>query len=151
MVGVLSDPALYLYTGGNPPTSDGLARRYEAQVAGSGRDDELWHNWIVRLGDGGAPIGYVQATVTGNEADVAWVVGVKWQGVGYAKEAVAAMKTWLIRTGVGRFGAHIHPDHLASQGVAISAGLARTGERDEDGEEVWSVRVDPTRSFPQAN
>ena len=145
MAGVLADPALSTYTGGGPPTVEDLTRRYEAQVAGSGSDAELWHNWILRLTDGGSAIGFVQATVVGDEADVAWVVGVEWQGAGFAKEAVAAMNGWLIAAGVQRLVAHIHPDHLASQGVAASAGLVRTGGIDEEGEEIWRWRLSPSR------
>ena len=146
MVDVLADPALYRYTGGTPPTVDELERRYESQVAGSGRDDELWHNWIIRLGDDGLPIGLVQATVTGAEADVAWIVGTTWQGLGYAKEAVAAMCGWLVGIGAELLAAHIHPNHLASQAVAVSVGLTRTGQSDEDGEEIWSRPVTTGRS-----
>jgi hypothetical protein len=38
-----------------------------------------WHNWIVRSRTTGSAVGYVQATVTGDTADVAWLVGVRWQ------------------------------------------------------------------------
>jgi RimJ/RimL family protein N-acetyltransferase len=97
----------------------------------------------MRLVDHDVAVGFVQATVTGDKADVAWVVGTEWQGAGYAKEAVAAMTGWLVENGVTRICAHIHPNHLASQGVAISAGLARTGQIDNDGEEIWAAGGDP--------
>ena len=143
MVAVLADADLYTYTGGSPPTVEELTRRYEALVAGSGSDGELWCNWIMRIGDGGPEIGFVQATVSGQEAAVAWVVGLAWQGAGFAKEALAAMNTWLIGAEVRRLVAHIHPKHLASQGVAKSAGFVRTRAVDEDGEEVWELLVSP--------
>jgi RimJ/RimL family protein N-acetyltransferase len=144
MAVVLGDPALYEFTGGEPPTVADLRRRYVAQAGGQSPDGtEIWHNWIVRLADG-APtagstaMGVVQATVTdnGRAADVAWVLGVPWQGLGYATEAAIAMVDWLVTHGVRSVTAHIHPDHEASAGVARRLGLAPT-ERIEDGEVVW--------------
>lgn len=137
MAGVLADAALYAFTGGEPPGYEELVARYESQVAGSGRDDEVWLNWVARLKVGGAAVGFVQATVDGESADLAWVIGVEWQGRGFATEAAMAMKDWLGRTGVELFSAHVHPDHPASQRVAAAIGLVATGRLDEDGEEVW--------------
>lgn len=142
MVAVLADPSLYVYTGGSPPTVEDLTRRYRAQVAGSGIEAEVWHNWVLRLAHEGTAIGFVQTTVTAEQADMAWVIGVDWQGDGFAKEAVAAMSEWLVGIGITRLTAHVHPDHRASQGVAKSAGLVRTTEIDEDGEEIWERRVE---------
>lgn len=97
---------------------------------------KMWHNWIVRL-DGRA-IGYVQATVMGGVADLAWVVGRPWQGLGYGTEASGAMRDWLAGHGVAQFSAHIHPGHTASKAVAANLGLQPTGEVADDGEMVWS-------------
>ncbi|MGH8945870.1 MAG: GNAT family N-acetyltransferase [Acidimicrobiia bacterium] len=69
MVAVLSDPGLYAFTGGEPPTLYQLEELYRHQSAGSPDDGETWHNWILRLD--GAAIGYVQATVKGENADLA--------------------------------------------------------------------------------
>jgi RimJ/RimL family protein N-acetyltransferase len=136
MVDVLSNPSIYGFTGGEPPSLDQLEEQYRRQVAGSPRDGETWHNWVLRL-DGSA-IGYVQATVTGESAELAWVVGPSWQGRGYATEASAAMRDWLADQGVTRFSAHIHPDHLASNAVAASLGLHPTGRLDDEGESIWA-------------
>ncbi|HEX9643979.1 MAG TPA: GNAT family N-acetyltransferase [Acidimicrobiia bacterium] len=138
MVAVLSDPALYTFTGGEPPTLTELKERYRYQSAGGPGPEEVWYNWILRL-DGDA-IGFVQATVTGDLADVAWVVGAPWQGHGYASEASTAMRDWLLQRGVTRFSAHIHPEHAASNGVARSLGLTASGERDADGGMIWITR-----------
>lgn len=135
MVGVLSDPALYTFTGGEQPTLDQLDERYLYQSAGSANEAETWHNWILRLDD--TAIGYVQATVTGDCADLAWVVGVPWQGSGYATEASTAIRDWLAERGTVRFSAHIHPEHTASQVVASRLGLTPTGGFDDDGEMIW--------------
>jgi RimJ/RimL family protein N-acetyltransferase len=138
MVAVLADPALYRFTGGEPPDSARLAARYEAQCAGPPDPGERWHNWIVRPAGSPEPLGYVQATVTGDHADVAWVLGTEAQGHGYAREAAAAMCAWLRGQGAARLTAHIHPDHHASAGVARAAGLRPTGVVDDDGEQVWT-------------
>ncbi len=136
MVTVLSDGDLYTFTGGEPPTLDQLQEQYGRQTEGSPRDDEMWHNWIVRL-DGRA-IGCVQATVMGRAADLAWVVGSAWQGLGYGTEASRAMGDWLAGHGVARFSAHIQPDHTASKAVAANLGLRPTGQVDDDGEMIWT-------------
>jgi RimJ/RimL family protein N-acetyltransferase len=138
MVAVLADPTLYAFTGGEAPDRVGLEARYRALEAGSPVPGEDWRNWIIRLVGDGCAVGFVQATVVGDEADVAWVVGVPWQGRGIAREAAGAMCRWLHDRGVGRISAHIHPDHHASAGVAASLGLRATGEMDGDGEMVWS-------------
>ena len=135
MVDVLSDPDLYRFTAGEPPTFEELEKLYRFQVAGSPNDGETWHNWIIRLGN--APIGYVQATVVGDEADLAWVIGTAWQGQGYATEASTAIRDWLADQGVAGFSAHIHPDHHASHLVATRLGLCPTGELDDEGEMIW--------------
>ena len=139
MVGVLSADALYAFTGGSPPTAGELRARYARQSAGRSPDgSEEWRNWIVRREPGGEAIGYVQATIGdgGTRAEIAWVIGVNWQGQGYAAEAAQALVAWLDSRGVAAIQAHIHPDHAASAAVARRAGLAPTGGF-EDGEQLW--------------
>lgn len=75
MVGVPSDPALYTFTGGMPPTHAQLEDLYQRQSAGAPGGGEIWHNWILRIN--GTAIGYVQATVKDDSADLAWVVGIR--------------------------------------------------------------------------
>jgi len=142
MVTVLADPDLYRFTGGTPPDPEELERRYRAQVAGAAASGEAWHNWILRRRSDDQAVGYVQATVTGSRADVAWLVGVPWQRQGYATEATRAMCDWLVGSGVGHLTAHIHPDHDASARVAAAVGLTRTAVIDEDGERLWTNRTD---------
>ncbi len=137
MVGVLSSDDLYRYTGGSAPSLAELSGRYRSQVQGSGDPAEVWLNWVIRLHPGGRAIGYVQATVTGTLADLAWVIGVEWQGQGHATEAASAMRSWLEAEGVTGFTAHINPHHGASERVAATVGLVPTGTLDEDGEQVW--------------
>jgi RimJ/RimL family protein N-acetyltransferase len=136
MAKVLADPALYTFIGGEPLTVEALEDRYRRQLAGPGRADVHWLNWVIQYD--GRLIGYVQATVTGGTAEIAWVIGTEWQGRGYAKEAARGLVAWLNDQGVGRIIAHVHPDHVASAAVTAGAGLTRT-DRMEDGEYLWST------------
>jgi RimJ/RimL family protein N-acetyltransferase len=87
-----------------------------------------------------AAVGTVQATLTehagGWAAEVAWVVGVPWQGRGYATEATRGLVGWLLEAGAGEIVAHVHPGHAASARVAAAAGLVATDE-EVGGERVW--------------
>lgn len=142
MADVLSDAVLYAFTRGSPPGSAELAARYERQVAGSGDPAEQWHNWVVRLGDGGPAVGYVQATVgpAEGDAELAWVVGKQWQGHGVAREAAGLVVDHLLAGGALRVVAHVHPDHVASQRVAAALGMLPTDRR-VDGEVEWALVV----------
>lgn len=144
MVKVLSDPVLYKFTGGQPPTSQQLALRYERQQVGLSSDGlQRWHNWIVRQRLDDAAVGYVQATLANYATEVAWVIGARWQGNGYAKEAAQGMCTWLRSHGAQRVVAHIHPSHAASVAVAKSLGLRPTS-RIVDGEVEWIADAEVT-------
>jgi RimJ/RimL family protein N-acetyltransferase len=136
MADVLSDPSLYTFTGGEPPTVEALEARYRRQLAGPDHADERWLNWVVRYDD--ELIGYVQATVNASTAEIAWVIGTDWQGRGFAKEAAQGLVTWLRAQNISRIIAHVHPDHTASAAVAAAIGLARTDVL-EDGEYLWST------------
>jgi RimJ/RimL family protein N-acetyltransferase len=139
MVAVLADPRLYAFTGGGPPSCEELLARYERQSVGRSADGTAdWHNWIIRRRPQGDAVGFVQATVSHprGPADIAWLIGVPWQGHGFAAEAALTMVAWLEGGGVSVITAHIHPSHSASEAVAARAGLEATDEID-DGERVW--------------
>ncbi|MFC4529305.1 GNAT family N-acetyltransferase [Sphaerisporangium dianthi] len=139
MVEVLAGDDLYTYIGGSAPTLDQLRARYARQVTGRSRDGrQEWHNWVVRRKADGRAVGYVQATIMddGRRAEIAWVVGLPWQGRGYASEAAQAMVAWLGSRGVVTVEAHVHPDHGASAAVARRTGLLPTG-RFSGGEQLW--------------
>ncbi|MFV1989322.1 MAG: GNAT family N-acetyltransferase [Acidimicrobiales bacterium] len=136
MVAVLADPMLYEYTGGSAPDVSELNARYERQLRDSPVAGERWFNWIVRLTSTDEAIGFTQATVVNGSADIAWLIGVSWQGQGLGTAATKQMMDLLIGLGVQRFRACIHADHLASQHVAASSGLSPTSEL-ADGEMVW--------------
>ena len=140
MAVVLSDPELHTFIGGSPATAEQLRSRYTRWVAGSEDPAESWCNWVLRLRDENCLVGTVQASIGhadgGEVAEIAWVLGIRWQGRGLATEAARALVEWLDRQSVPTVIAHVHPDHAASAAVAAAAGLART-EHLQDGEVRW--------------
>ncbi|WP_128378711.1 GNAT family N-acetyltransferase [Streptomyces cavernae] len=133
MAVVLADPALHRFTGGTPETAQELRSRYERWTTGSPDPGVIWCNWVLRLRAESSLVGTVQATITDQVAEIAWVVGTPWQGRGFAGEAARALAAALpVRTLV----AHIHPRHAASAAVARAAGLAPTDVL-HDGEVRW--------------
>ncbi|RLQ23170.1 GNAT family N-acetyltransferase [Seongchinamella sediminis] len=139
MYEVLSDPALYRFTGGAPPETVGEVERWFTALESRQSPDgsERWLTWIVQLNDSNEAIGYVQATVAGGEASVAWLIGSPWQGRGFAREAVRLLGAWLQENGIRHVSARIHPDHRYSQRVAARLGMEATGAV-IDGEDIWS-------------
>jgi len=141
MVEVLAGRELYAFIGGQPLNVEQLRARYAKLVVGHS-DDGLqdWYNWIVRIQPDGRAAGTVQATVMseGTRAEVAWIIGLPWQGQGYASEVARAVVHWLVEGGIGYITAHIHPEHAASAAVAREAGLRAT-DVIYDGEQRWAL------------
>lgn len=135
---ILSDRRLYHFTGDEPPESENsLESRYRYLEARTSPDaSQLWLNWLVSLKASDTPIGYVQATVSELDADIAWLIGWDWQGNGYATEAALAMTQGLRENGVSTIRACINPKHLASQRVASNVGLS-ISELVSNGEDIW--------------
>ena len=107
-------------------------RGWESRVSPDG--SERWLNWLVADDD---PAGWVQATVRGDAAEVAYAVLPQRRRQGVAVEAVTAVTAWLHEgAGASVVEAHIADDNLASQAVARGAGFLRT-DRTHVGEAVW--------------
>lgn len=149
MAEVLGDPRLHDFMGGEPLTAAELRARYEHLVAGPAPfHQEWWLNWIVRRRRDRRAVGYVQATVTPGtleapgtpalRADVAWVIGMPYQGFGFATEAAAAMLRWLRDHAVREITAAVHPGNEPSAAVARKLGLHPTGCRSGD-DVVWKI------------
>lgn len=138
---VLTDDALYTFTGGTAPSSEAaLAERYAPlETRRSPDGNELWLNWLIWQVEEDEGVGFTQATVLPTHAYVAWVVGTRWQGRGYASEAASALVEHLRTLGVPEIRACVHPSHVASRRVAQNAGLRATPDV-IDGEEVWAHR-----------
>jgi RimJ/RimL family protein N-acetyltransferase len=138
---LLDDPQLHEFTGGTPVSAAALADRYQRlEKRRSPGGDQGWGNWVMRVRATGRAVGTVQATLPADgpaagPAEVAWVVAREAQGRGYAKEA-AGSPVALLQAAGWTVVAHIHPGHLASQGVARATGLSPTGDV-HDGEVRW--------------
>ena len=138
MFAVLDDEKLYEFIGGVPPGSVGEVQRWFSALESRESPDgkELWLTWIVHTVVDPAAIGYVQATVSGTEAEIAWLIGTNWQSQGYASEASRALIGWLREQGVDDIRAWVNPGHEASLKVARTAGLHQTATV-KDGETLW--------------
>ena len=147
----LNDALLHTFVGGEPLTREQLtARCRRLAVRRSPDGSEVWANWALRERGSGQVIGTLQATLpaggpSAGFAQVAWVVASRWQGVGLAKEAASELLERLVLSG-WTVAAHIHPRHLASQGVARSAAMVPTTIT-QDGETRW-LRT-PARTPPR--
>lgn len=138
---VLADPALYRFIGGKPPAVDVLRARFERWSVGHSADGtEEWRNWMIRESAGGHAVGTMQATIVedGTAAWIAWLIGVPWQGRGFATEAANALVVWLEARGVHTVRADIHPDHAASEAVARRIGLIPT-DQVVGSERTWQI------------
>src|SRR3954452_15252234 len=103
--------------------------------------EELWLNWIARERSDNRAVGWVQATVHGPSASVAYALLPAERGAGAARDAVRALVRWLRdRLGVTVVTAEIDESNAASARVAVAAGFERTIHRAGD-EVVWEHRT----------
>ncbi|WP_232488635.1 GNAT family N-acetyltransferase [Brevibacterium antiquum] len=140
MAVVLSHPVLYRYTGGQPPSEADLKRLYVIQNRGGPADrSEMRLNDIVTVGDDQQAVGFVQATLPADQrsAEISWVIGRPWQGLGYAGRAALLLTDDLRTRGVEQIIAHFHPDHEASQRIAERLGMTES-DVVVDGETRWT-------------
>ena len=145
---VFGDERLYVFLASNPTTAEKLRASFARLAAArlADREGTAQRNWTVRRRGDGRAVGMLQAAFSdhGRGAEIAWAVGVPWQGQGIASEAAQAVVGWLERHGVATITAHIHPDHHASAKVATRAGLRPTGEYREHEricEQLWRRRA----------
>jgi ribosomal-protein-alanine N-acetyltransferase len=140
MFKVLRDPELYTYLDYGPPPSAehlrGVYEQLEARVSPDG--SELWLNWVVRP-HGAAPLGFVQATVGGADAWVAYVLARESWGRGYACQATRAVVDHLRATcAVSRFLASVEGDNRRSVRLLERLGF-RPATEAEAGEHMLSA------------
>jgi ribosomal-protein-alanine N-acetyltransferase len=88
---VLRDPELWRFMDDASPTSEAaLAERYRRLESRRSPDNlQYWLNWAIVVPT--EVIGFVQATVTNEAADIAYVIGREYQSRGHATDAVRAM------------------------------------------------------------
>ena len=128
---LLEDPLVEEWLGPDAAALRERFTRWERRRSPDGSQD--WLNWkVLRLDDRRA-VGWVQATVVGSAAEVAYATLPSQRRRGYTAEAVRAVVDWL---DVASVEAHIAPANEASAAVARAAGLKPTSEL-HDGEVVW--------------
>ena len=130
MFDVLSEPELYRYLDYGPPSSldhlRGVYEELETRVSPDG--SQLWLNWVVRP-RGGTPVGFVQATVSGADAWVAYVLAREYWGRGYAFHATQAVVDHLRATcGVVRFFATVEAANERSIRLLLRLGFRAATE-----------------------
>jgi RimJ/RimL family protein N-acetyltransferase len=128
---LLEDPLVNEWLGPQPADLRSRFERWEARQSPDGT--QTWLNWVVRRGDDGAAVAWVQATVKGAAAEVAYATLPTARRRGYTAEAVRAVIGWLDAASVE---AHIAASNQGSAGVARAVGLRPTDEL-HDGEVVW--------------
>jgi RimJ/RimL family protein N-acetyltransferase len=128
---LLDDPLVNEWLG--PELADLRERftRWERRRSPDGSKE--WLNWTVRQLGVGAPVGWVQATVSGPAAEVAYATLPSQRRRGYTAEAAAGVAGWL---DVPSVEAHVAASNDGSAGVARALGLRPTPEL-HDGEVVW--------------
>ena len=148
---VFLDERLYAFTGGEPGTLEGLRSTFAHLAADRSTTPTAQLNWVVRHQVDGKAIGMLQAIFSGggHAAEIAWVVGLPWQGQGIATEAARAVVGWLLGQGVQTITAWIRPDHHASATVARRAGLTATDEyrnTELHREQLWRLQAQKASS-----
>jgi RimJ/RimL family protein N-acetyltransferase len=98
---VFGDQRLYAFLASHPSTTEELRAQF-ARLAAARVVDKAGtaqRNWTVRRRSDGRAVGMLQAAFSdeGRAAEIAWAVGVPWQGQGIASEAAGAVVGWLER------------------------------------------------------
>lgn len=124
MFSLLGDPLIYTYLDfGPPPSVEHLSRVYaQLETRRSPDGTQEWLNWIIVLD--GAPIGLVQATISGDGCEVAYILGSAHWGHGYAFEAMTAM---LAQLGDRSFFANVDEKNARSIRLLERLGISARG------------------------
>jgi len=140
LAGLLAEPQLREWLRADDVA--GLRRRFEGWETGRSPDGrQLWLNWLIRSLPDRRTVGWMQATVESEGAEVAYALLPEERGRGLAAEALRTAIGELREVhGVERFEAHIDDANVASQRVAAAAGFTRS-DRTDAGEAVWTVAV----------
>jgi Acetyltransferase (GNAT) domain len=141
---VFGDQRLYAFLVSQPTTTEQLRDQFARLAADRLADEKgtAQRNWTVRRRSDGRAVGMLQAAFSdqGRAAEIAWAVGVPWQGQGIASEAGPG-SGWLARAPQGIHHHRPHPPRppCLRQG-GNPGGPAATGEyRDHEGirEQLW--------------
>jgi [ribosomal protein S5]-alanine N-acetyltransferase len=127
----LRDERLYAYVPQQPPVSrEALEDRFRALSTRRSPDgQELWLNWAVK-GERGDYVGWVQATVRGDRADIAYIIFPTFWRRGYAFQASRRVLQHLADDRSVRVAsATVDTENVASIRLLESLGFTRLGTR----------------------
>ena len=122
----LRDERLYRYHAGRPESLDSLTLRFTQLAARRSPDgSQTWLNWAVRREDG-VYVGWVQASVAGEEAIIGYDIFADHWRHGYAREACAAMLEFLRKDcGVALASAIVDVENTGSVKLLEALGFTR--------------------------
>ena len=124
----LCDERIYAYIAQRPPESlETLAQRFHSLSSRRSPDgNQLWLNWVMR-GKQGGYAGWLQATVQGEEADIAYIVFPKFWRLGFASQACRKLLEHLAsELDVRRASATVDTENAASIRLLEALGFTRT-------------------------
>lgn len=123
---VLCDPNVYVHVeNGIAPTFDRLLESFVLREIGSSgnRSNETWIDYVVRTKDSQVAIGRVEATVIEHRAEVAYILGVAYWGMGYGSESLVWLQHFLQKNyGVREFWATVTPGNESSKHLLFKNG-----------------------------
>ncbi len=130
----MNDPRVFEWVDTvEPATAEALAQDIRRLLRGPADGGEQWLNWALRRRDAGVCIGTLQATVGGEQAWIAYMLGPASWRQGYATEALR----WLVdelrgHQGVTRLRASVDQRNHASVRVLERTGFINLGPRAAD-------------------
>jgi len=149
----LCDDRVYEFiTDHGTPTADALLQVFTRKALGSppARSDETWLDYAVRSKESGITVGRIEATILEGQAEVAYLLGPRYWGYGFALEAIRWLQQMLeSEFGVSEFWATVSPTNVRSLRL-----LARLGY-EEANSALWPIRLlgynDGDRVFCHSN
>jgi len=142
---LLADTRLWRYIPHPPAASPSALREdFRLRRLGDPAGRDAWLNWAVRVRRGGACAGRLEATVRPEgRAELAYLIGRRFQRLGYAREGCQKVLEWLFLNGVRGVTARMDRDNRASEGLVRALGFRRArGKGRELRYELWrSARI----------
>lgn len=144
----LKDPKVARYIGGPDLTSveDAQKRIEFVTNPNNAPAGQQWFNFVIMLQE--QIIGRLEATITGNKAEIAYLVGPKWWGNGYGLEATQWLVNYLQTFHVTEFWATVHPENTYSIKLLHNLGFEETKNFDsnylqslDDGDLVFNMNL----------
>ena len=128
----LKDPKVARYIGGPDLVSVEDAQKRIEFVTNpiNAPAGQQWLNFVIMLQE--QIIGRLEATITGNKAEIAYLVGPKWWGNGYGLEGTKWLVDYLQTFHVSEFWATVHPENTYSIKLLHNLGFEETKNFDSN-------------------